>query len=141
MAPSDALTAGSSFLHRSALTDLILEVFRLNGRLLAAGDRLTRPSGQTSARWQVRCAIDIEPRTVSQIAQAMGLARQSVQRTTDRLQTEGLVAVRALSDDQLSRSGTVITGVPAMTAEQVITDVLINHIDDHFGSIRRTAGR
>jgi hypothetical protein len=36
----------------SALTDLVLEVFRLNGRLLAAGERMTRPSGQTSARWQ-----------------------------------------------------------------------------------------
>ena len=30
-----------------ALSDLILEVFRLNGRLLVAGDRLTRPVGQT----------------------------------------------------------------------------------------------
>lgn len=26
-----------------------------------------------------------------------------------------------------------------MTAEQVITGILINHIDDHFGSIRKTA--
>src|SRR5215470_5367855 len=50
-------------------------------------------------------------------------------------------AVRALRDDQLGNSGTVLTGAPAMTAEQVITDVLINHIDDHFGSIRRTIGR
>ena len=49
--------------------------------------------------------------------------------------------VRALSDEQLGKSGTVLTGAPAMTAEQVITDVLINHIDDHFGSIRRTVGR
>ena len=49
--------------------------------------------------------------------------------------------VRALSDEQLGQSGTVLTGAPAMTAEQVITDVLINHIDDHFGSIRRTVGR
>jgi uncharacterized protein (TIGR03083 family) len=49
--------------------------------------------------------------------------------------------VRALGDDQLGKSGTVITGAPAMTAEQVITDVLIHHIDDHFGSIRRTVGR
>jgi hypothetical protein len=64
----------------SALTDLVLEVFRLNGRLLAAGDRMTRPSGQTSARWQVLGAINPEPRTVAQIARVMGLARQSVQR-------------------------------------------------------------
>jgi DNA-binding MarR family transcriptional regulator len=75
-----------------ALTDLVLEVFRLNGRLLAAGDRMTRPAGQTSARWQVLGAIDVEPRTVSQIARVMGLTRQSVQRTADRLQAEGLVS-------------------------------------------------
>ena len=49
--------------------------------------------------------------------------------------------VRALGDEQLAHSGTVITGAPAMTAEQVITDILINHIDDHLGSIRKTVGR
>jgi DinB superfamily len=49
--------------------------------------------------------------------------------------------VRGLSDDQLVRSGTVLAGAPAMTAEQVITGILINHIDDHFGSIRKTVGR
>jgi DNA-binding MarR family transcriptional regulator len=76
----------------SALTDLVLAVFRLNGRLLAAGDRMTRPAGQTSARWQVLGAIDPEPRTVSQIARVMGLTRQSVQRTADRLQAEGIVS-------------------------------------------------
>jgi DNA-binding MarR family transcriptional regulator len=74
-----------------ALTDLILEVFRLNGRLLAAGDALTRPFGQTSARWQVLGAIEDEPRTVASIARAMGLARQSVQRTVDALEQDGIV--------------------------------------------------
>lgn len=74
-----------------ALTDLILEVFRLNGRLLAAGDALTRPLGQTSARWQVLGAIADEPRTVASIARTMGLARQSVQRTADVLERDGIV--------------------------------------------------
>ena len=48
--------------------------------------------------------------------------------------------VRGLSDEQLSKSGTVLAGAPAMSAEQVITAILINHIDDHFGSIRKTIG-
>ncbi len=74
-----------------ALTDLVLEVFRLNGRLLAAGDRLVRPVGQTSARWQVLGAAMLGQRTVSQIAREMGLTRQSVQRTADRLEVDGLV--------------------------------------------------
>jgi uncharacterized protein (TIGR03083 family) len=50
-------------------------------------------------------------------------------------------AVRALSDEQLGKSGTVLAGNPPMTVEQVITGILINHIDDHFGSIRKTIGR
>jgi hypothetical protein len=49
-------------------------------------------------------------------------------------------AVRALSDAELDRSGTVLTGVPAMTAQQVVEGVLINHISEHLGSIRKTVG-
>jgi uncharacterized damage-inducible protein DinB len=48
--------------------------------------------------------------------------------------------VRGLSDDQLAKSATVLTGMPAMTTEQIVTNILINHIDDHFGSIRKTVG-
>jgi DNA-binding MarR family transcriptional regulator len=75
-----------------AFTDLVLEVFRLNGRLLAAGDRLAAPVGLTSARWQVLGAIDGQPLSVAGIARAMGLTRQSVQRTADLLAAEGSVA-------------------------------------------------
>ncbi len=48
--------------------------------------------------------------------------------------------VRGLSDDQLAKSGTVLAEMPAMSAEQIVTGILINHIDDHFGSIRKTVG-
>ena len=44
-----------------ALTDLFLAVFRLNGRLLAAGDHLVSDLGLTSARWQVLGAIAHAP--------------------------------------------------------------------------------
>lgn len=74
-----------------AFTDLLLEVFRLNGRLLAEGDRLTAPLGVSSARWQVLGAIEAAPLPVAQIARNMGLARQSVQRIADILATDGLV--------------------------------------------------
>ena len=49
--------------------------------------------------------------------------------------------IRGLSDEQLAKSGTVFTGVPPMTAEQLITRALINHIDEHIGSIRKTVGQ
>jgi hypothetical protein len=48
--------------------------------------------------------------------------------------------VRGLGDEQLARSAVVLKGVPAMTVEQIITRILISHIDSHVGSIRKTAG-
>ena len=48
--------------------------------------------------------------------------------------------VRGFSDAELDRSGTVLTGMPAMTTQQVVENILINHIDGHMGSIRKTVG-
>ncbi len=75
----------------SAFTDLILETFRFNGRLLAAGDRLTKPLGLTSARWQVLGAIEGQSLSVAQIARKMGLARQNVQRLANELEKAQMV--------------------------------------------------
>jgi len=76
----------------SAFTALILETFRFNGALLAAGDRMTAPLGLSSARWQVLGAIEQGPVSVAQIARMMGIARQGVQRIADSLAQEGIVA-------------------------------------------------
>ena len=72
-------------------TQLILETFRFNGRLLAAGDQLTKELGLTSALWQVLGTIDEEPLPVAQIARNMGLTRQSVRRTAYVLKNKGFV--------------------------------------------------
>src|SRR3712207_8221001 len=74
-----------------ALTELMLEVFRVNGDLLSEGNRLTSSLGQTSARWQILGALRSGPLTVADIARNMGLARQSVQRTADVLAGDGVV--------------------------------------------------
>ena len=74
-----------------AFTALVLKIFHVNGRLLAAGDRLTKPLGLTSARWQVLRAIEARSLSVAQIARNMGLARQNVQRLADILENEGIV--------------------------------------------------
>ena len=81
----------------AALTELFLEVFRLNGRLLSAGDRLVAEAGLTSARWQVLGAIHFasETHTVSWLARNIGLTRQAVQRIVYELEGEGLVAFKA----------------------------------------------
>jgi hypothetical protein len=48
--------------------------------------------------------------------------------------------VRGFSDAELEKSGTVMAGMPPMTAQQVVEGILINHINDHMGSIRKTVG-
>jgi DNA-binding MarR family transcriptional regulator len=74
-----------------AFSELLVEVFRVNGLLLAAGDKLTRPVGLTSARWQVLGVVDHGPVTVAQVARTMGLTRQSVRQTADALVRDKLV--------------------------------------------------
>lgn len=76
----------------AAFRALVVQVFRLNGMLTAAGDALAAPAGQTSARWRVLAAVQDAPKTVAQIARAWSLARQSVQRVADLLERDGLIA-------------------------------------------------
>jgi DNA-binding MarR family transcriptional regulator len=77
----------------TALTDLVLELFRLNNRLLAAGDRLVADLGLTSARWQVLGTIVAadRPQPVAWLARDMGGNRQNVQRIVNDLMNDGLV--------------------------------------------------
>jgi DNA-binding MarR family transcriptional regulator len=76
-----------------ALTGLILDIFRLNSRLLMMGDRLVAGLGLTSARWQVLGAIMSAERAepVAWIARDLGGHRQNVQRIVNDLHKEGLV--------------------------------------------------
>jgi DNA-binding MarR family transcriptional regulator len=78
-----------------ALTALILEVFRLNGRLITAGDRLVSDLQLTSARWQVlgAAALAPTPQPVAWLARSMGLHRQGVQRIVNELVAEGVVVL------------------------------------------------
>jgi DNA-binding MarR family transcriptional regulator len=93
----DAVSSSDEF------TRLVLSVFRLNGLLIEAGDRMTAPAGQTSARWQVMGVIDHGPRTVASVARTMGLRRQSVQRTADLLVADGVAAYSENPDDKRAK--------------------------------------
>jgi len=77
-----------------ALTDLMLDLFRLNSRVLAAGDRLVADLGLTSARWQILGAVVTaeRPQPVAWLARDLGANRQNVQRIVNDLHGEGLVA-------------------------------------------------
>src|SRR6266536_4146854 len=76
-----------------AATEVILWTFRTNGLLLRSGDLLAGDEGLSSARWQVLGAVALagRPLTVPQIARRMGLTRQAVQASVNRLLAEALV--------------------------------------------------
>jgi DNA-binding MarR family transcriptional regulator len=92
--PSAAVREPATTSAGQAATALMLEIFRVNGRLLGAGDRLVGEIGLTSARWQVLGAIALSPTAepVARLARNMGLTRQGVQRIVNELQEEGVVA-------------------------------------------------
>ena len=78
------------------LTDIMLMVFRINGRLLDGGDRLGAPVNLTSARWQVLGAISLSPShvTVPAIAEMMGMTRQGAQKQVNKLEEDGFIEKR-----------------------------------------------
>ena len=81
---------------------LVADVFHLAGLFRRQGEEIARLAGRTQAEWQALSAISDGPRTVPQIARRLGLARQSVQRTTDQLEAESLVAFVANPDHKKS---------------------------------------
>ncbi len=87
-----------------AATEVVLEIFRVNGLLLASGGRLAARERLTPARWQVLGAVALagRPLTVPQIARRMGLTRQAVQASVNRLLAVALVEARDNLDHQRS---------------------------------------
>jgi len=87
-----------------AATTVVLEMFRAHGLLLAAGNRLAAPEGLTAARWQVLGALALagRPLTAPQIARRMGLTRQAVQASVNRLVSEALAEAGANLDHRRS---------------------------------------
>jgi DNA-binding MarR family transcriptional regulator len=86
--PPPATAAGA------ALTDVILTIFRLNGRLMDVAQELAAEGGLTAAWWQVLGGVLDEPRTVAAIGRRMGMTRQGVQRVADLLVERGLAEYR-----------------------------------------------
>ena len=87
-APESPTAAGS------ALTELIIATFRLNGALMEVAERLAAEGDITAAWWKVIGAVLDEPRTVADIARRMGMTRQGVQRVADLLVDRALAEYR-----------------------------------------------
>ena len=125
-----------------SLTDLVLETFRLNGQVLAAGNRLTKPHELTSARWQVMGAIHLAGRalTVAQIARRMGLTRQAVQRIVNDLQQIEMVELTANPDHK--RAPLVALGDKGEQAYVAVDEAQITWINELANGLseRQVAG-
>ena len=89
----------------AVFAEVLLEVCRLNGRLLAEGDRLVQPFGLTGARWKVLGVISFsrQPLTVPQIGRRVGLSRQNVQRLADVMQHEGFIEYQENPDHKRAK--------------------------------------
>src|SRR5215472_6793334 len=76
-----------------ALTNVMLDLFRLSSLLSTVGDRLVARLGLTSARWQILGAIAYaeRPQPVAWLARDLGANRQNVQRIVNDLCKESLV--------------------------------------------------
>lgn len=103
-----------------AMVQLIAQSFRLNSRLQLTADRMAQDVGLSAARWQVLSAVTqaTHPVTISDIARALGLARQSVQRVADALSKDGLIVY--LPNPKHQRSSLVgVTKKAAKLLEQL----------------------
>lgn len=82
-------------IHADPATVLLVSLFRLNGSLLATGDRLVADLGLSSARWQVLGVIANTPvpLSVASIARNIGLTRQGVRQVVGELVKSGFVSL------------------------------------------------
>jgi DNA-binding MarR family transcriptional regulator len=92
-----------------AFAGLSFQVLMTAGYLTSAGDALTKPLGQTSARWQVLAGAAQGTMSVAQIARTLGVTRQAVQRLADLLQADGLAEY---ADNPAHRRAKLLTITP-----------------------------
>lgn len=90
-------------------TEIVLETFQLNGRIIEAGDNLTNDLGLTSALWQVLGAVRESPLSMAQIARKMGLSRQGIRRSVKILLEKGFVGFKENPDHKRAQLVTLTT--------------------------------
>ena len=97
----------------AVFTDPVLEVFRVNRLLLGAGDVLAGPSGLSRARWQLLGVVEHGDASPAQVALAMGLTPEGVQRTADEMAAEGMLAYVVPDRSRVVRTMSARVTIPA----------------------------
>lgn len=126
-----------------AFTSTVLLLLRLGGLLQRAGDAISKPAGQTSARWQVIGAIGDEPRTVADIARRMELSRQGIQRLADLVVSEGLAVYKENPAHQRAKLlALTALGRKALGAIRERQSVWANRLGEEIGekALKQTNG-
>lgn len=95
----------------SMFTEIVLEVFKLGGLLIAEGDKITKTYGLSSARWKIlgSLALADSPLTVPQMARMMGQTRQAVQRLVDIMHKDDLLEFFPNPDHKRAKLVTLTT--------------------------------
>ncbi len=110
---------------RKLFIDLVLSLFRLNGLLVAEGDRMAEALNLTSARWKVIGVVALASAgvTVPGIARVLGQSRQAVQRITDVMEKDGLLRYEENPDHKRSVLVSLTdAGQEAYTALRAVQD-------------------
>ncbi len=81
---------------------LVADLYQAAGLSRRVGERIANSEGQSQARWQLLSVLSDGPRTVSQAARRLGIARQAVQRVAGELAREGLLAASDNPDHRTS---------------------------------------
>lgn len=131
--------------HADTPTVLLISLFRLNGSLLAMGDRLVADLGLTSARWQVLGVVANTPvpLPVASVARNIGLTRQGVRQVVGELVKSRFVSLepnphhRRASLVVLTPAGRAVHGVAKKRWDRW-TQGLVDGVPD--GELRATAG-
>lgn len=124
------------------LTEIMLAVFRLQGRLLKKGDELVKPLNLTSAKWQVVGAVALagKPLSAPQIAEAMGITRQGAQKQLNKMEKDGFFErcpnpyhqnspLYALTDLGI-RSFSDAMALETVWADGLVTDLSLQHLHE-----------
>ena len=109
---------------------------------VAGGHALIADFVERLAKGQPLPSVTMDQIHAGNAEHARQFANRSREETADLLRRNGAIAadkVRGLSDDELKRSAPVFGGQP-MSAEQLIENILLGHIQGHFGSIKAAIG-
>ena len=101
----------------TALSELILLIFRLNNLLLDIGPLVTRDPNIVTVRWRLLAAVAEEARTAAQLGRELGLSRQGALLNVRSLEELGLVELFDNPEDQRARKVALTAAGAAKLAE------------------------